>query len=88
MRYPINGMEIICKQKVNFIDNFKIIDIKLLYELIKNETIIESEIQDFPMKLYSDKFLIEILIDVGFNSVEVVKSSKTDKHFSIIKCIK
>jgi len=88
MRYSINGKEIVCKQKLNYIEDSKLLDIKLLYELIQNDTVIEKEKQYFPIKLYNEKYLQEKLFQVGFNHVEEIKSSESNAKFTIFKCTK
>ena len=60
----------------------------MLYELIQNDTVIEKEKQDFPIKLYDEKYLQKKLFQMGFNHVEEIKSSESNEKFTIFKCIK
>ena len=86
--YTIGNKKIICKQKSTYIKDSDILDIKLLYELIQNEVVIENEYQDFPVKLFTEEYLKEILKTIGFSEVKLIKSSNLENDYNILKCVK
>lgn len=86
MRYKVEDMEITCKQKVYFNKELNLIDMKLLYELLKDGKIIEEEYQDFPMKLHCEDAMKRKLKSLGFTSIESI--NKKGDSFSVIKCLK
>ena len=86
--YMIDDKKIVCKQKSKYINESNILDIKLLYELIQNGVVIESEYQDFPVKLFTEEYLKEILEKIGFSEIKSIKSSNPKSDYNILKCVK
>ena len=86
--YTIGDKKIVCKQKSKYINESNILNIKLLYELIQNEIVIENEHQDFPVKLFTEKYLKEILETIGFSEIKPIKSSTPKNDYNILKCVK
>lgn len=66
MKYPIENMEISCKHKTSYNKDLKIIDMKLMYELMKDDSVLEEEYQDFPMRLFNEENIIRDLKEIGF----------------------
>lgn len=88
MRYPLDNMEICCKQKTSYNKDSDIIDMKLLYELIQNNSVIEEEHQHFPMKLLKEENIISYLKEIGFENIELLSGEDSGDYFSIIRCQK
>ncbi|NOQ68195.1 methyltransferase domain-containing protein [Patescibacteria group bacterium] len=86
--YAIDDKKIVCKQKSKYINESDILNIKLLYELIQNEVVIENEYQNFPVKLFTEKYLKKILGTIGFSEIEPIKSSNSENDYNILKCVK
>ena len=61
---------------------------KLLYELKKEDELIEEEYQDFPMKLYKEEVIEKYLHEIGFSGIEVLNKNEKDNVFSVISCQK
>ncbi|MBN2521553.1 MAG: class I SAM-dependent methyltransferase [Bacteroidales bacterium] len=87
MRYPLKGMEIICNQSLVYNKLDEILDIKLQYEIIDKNVIIEKEDQDFPLKMYAFDYLQEKLDKIGFKQIIELKNNNHNK-FILIKCNK
>ncbi len=86
--YTIGNKKIVCKQKSQYINEFNILNIKLLYELIQNEVVVENEYQDFPVKLFTEEYLKKILGTIGFSEIKLIKSSNSKNDYNILKCVK
>ncbi len=88
MRYTLDNKEISCKQKTSYNKDLNIIEMKLLYELIQNNSVIEEEYQDFPMKLLKDEYILNNLEEVGFKNIELLSGEDSGEYFTIIRCQK
>lgn len=86
--YTIDNKKITCKQKSKYINESNILNIKLFYELIQDEVVVESEYQDFPVKLFTEEYLKEILRTIGFGEIEPIKNSNQSNDYNMLKCIK
>lgn len=88
MNYRTEDKEIICKQKLKYIEESNILDMKLLYELKNNDVVIEEEYQDFPIKLFTMEYLKDILEKTGFGEIEQVDGKNPKNSCNILKCVK
>ncbi len=90
MRYSTDekspGTEIVCYQKLKFIKELMIMDIKLKYELLIENEIIETEYQDFPLKLHDPLQIENLLESIGFKQIEEITPDQQKSVFSVIKC--
>jgi SAM-dependent methyltransferase len=86
--YTIDDKKIVCKQKSKYINKSNVLDIKLLYELIQDGVVIKKEYQDFPVKLFTEEYLKEMLIRIGFSEIKLIKSSNQKNDYNILKCVK
>lgn len=86
MRYRYRDMDLICKMKQRVQDGF--IDMKLLYELRKNDELIEKELQDFPHRLYTAQEMKHYLQEAGFSSIRAVCSDDTEDDYTVLSCKK
>lgn len=86
--YTIDDKKIVCKQKSKYINESNVLDIKLLYELIQDEVVIEKEYQDFPVKLFNEEYLKKILKTIGFSEIKPIKSRNPKNDYNILKCVK
>jgi len=70
-RKEINNELIVEYKKVSYDDSQRLLNIKLKYEVIQTEKIVETEIMDFPIRLYDLKEFENILIANGFSQIVV-----------------
>ncbi|MBE5106495.1 class I SAM-dependent methyltransferase [Bacillus thuringiensis] len=70
-RKEINNEFIVEYRKASYDEAQKLLNIKLKYEVIYDEKIEETEIMDFPIRLYELKEFENILIANGFSQVGV-----------------
>ncbi|WP_242214676.1 bifunctional 2-polyprenyl-6-hydroxyphenol methylase/3-demethylubiquinol 3-O-methyltransferase UbiG [Bacillus cereus group sp. BfR-BA-01383] len=70
-RKEINDELIVEYRKVSYDEAQKLLYIKLKYEVIHDEKIAETEIMDFPIRLYDLKEFENILIANGFSQVVI-----------------
>ena len=83
MRYLLDDKEIICKQKMHYLPEQSLLDIKLLYELRQEGNLLEQEYQDFPIRLYTQDIINQLLQQAGFSEV----STKTwTNQFTVFCC--
>ncbi len=87
MRYKVDGMDIICKQKQTFKRDIGLLDMKLLYELKNGDDLLEEEYQDFPMKLYSEDEMKDYLKNSGYTCIKILNTDE-DSVFSVMSCKK
>jgi predicted TPR repeat methyltransferase len=89
MRYPYDGKQIVCQQKLHFLKPENLLDINLRYQILDdNENVIEEEYQDFPLRIYSSGFILCELLHAGFvksKRLNTEKSSQFDMYITYNK---
>ena len=70
-RKEINNELIVEYKKVSYDEVQKLLNIKLKYEVIHDDRIVETEIMDFPIRLYNLKEFENILTTNGFSKIVV-----------------
>ncbi|GAB6429812.1 class I SAM-dependent methyltransferase [Bacillus luti] len=88
-RKEINNECIVENRKVSYDDLQRLLNIKLKYEVIQNEKIVETEIMDFPIRLYDLKEFENILIHNGFSQVvihEIKDGYGEGNSFHVFEC--
>ncbi|MDR4984573.1 SAM-dependent methyltransferase [Bacillus cereus] len=88
-RKEINNELIVEYRKVSYDDVQKLLNIKLKYEIIHDEKIVQTEIMDFPIRLYDLKEFENILIANGFNQVvihEIKDGYGEGNSFHVFEC--
>lgn len=92
-RKPVDGFLLIEYWKVQYNSDTNVMDYKLKYELIKDDSVVEEEYMDFPIKLYSENEFTEFLLAAGFKKVVKVRidgadSTLSDEKMIIFECKK
>lgn len=88
-RKEINNELIVEYRKVSYDEVQKLLNIKLKYEVIHNEKIAETEIMDFPIRLYDLKEFENILISNGFSQIvvhEIKDGYGEGNSFHVFEC--
>ncbi|PEC19095.1 class I SAM-dependent methyltransferase [Bacillus cereus] len=88
-RKEINDELIVEYRKVSYDEAQKLLNIKLKYEVIHDEKIAETEIMDFPIRLYDLKEFENILIANGFSQVvihEIKDGYGEGNSFHVFEC--
>lgn len=88
-RKEINDELIVEYRKVSYDEAQKLLYIKLKYEVIHDEKIAETEIMDFPIRLYDLKEFENILITNGFSQVvihEIKDGYGEGNSFHVFEC--
>lgn len=88
-RKEINNELIVEYRKVSYDDVQKLLNIKLKYEIIHDEKIAETEIMDFPIRLYDLKEFENILIANGFSQIvvhEIKDGYGEENSFHVFEC--
>ena len=89
MRYPIgDNKEITCNQKLRYSEYTNVMDIKLHYQLLNDNEVIENEYQDFPIKLSNKIHMVNFLEKIGFTEIEEVFEINQKNNCKILKCKK
>jgi len=81
--------KIVESKKVNFDVKNKMLHTKLKYDLIQGDTVIKTEIMDFPMRLYENDEFENTLTNNGLQKVvihEVVNGYGTGTSFYVYEC--
>ncbi|EJQ51204.1 Uncharacterized protein BWINRASL_02428 [Bacillus mycoides] len=90
-RKEINKELIVEYRKVSYDEAQKLLNIKLKYEVIHDEKIAETEIMDFPIRLYDLKEFENILIANGFSQIvvhEIKDGYGEGNSFHVFECSK
>ncbi len=88
-RKEIKNELIVEYRKVSNDDVQKLLNIKLKYEIIHDEKIVQTEIMDFPIRLYELKEFENILINNGFSQVvihEIKDGYGEGNSFHVFEC--
>ncbi|WP_433772173.1 class I SAM-dependent methyltransferase [Bacillus wiedmannii] len=88
-RKEISNECIVEYRKVSYDDSQRLLNIKLKYEVIQNEKIVETEIMDFPIRLYDLKEFENILIANGFSQIvvhEIKDGYSEGNSFHVFEC--
>ncbi|MES9698034.1 class I SAM-dependent methyltransferase [Bacillus sp. JJ927] len=88
-RKEINNELIVEYRKVSYDKVQKLLNIKLKYEVIHDEKIAETEIMDFPIRLYDLKEFENILIANGFSQIvvhEIKDGYGVGNSFHVFEC--
>lgn len=88
-RHYLDSNEIIEYKKVNYDRSSKMLNTKLKYQLVKDRQIEESEIMDFPIRLYESGEFENILKTNGFNEIilhEVIDGYGEGSSFHVFEC--
>ncbi|MEK7016443.1 class I SAM-dependent methyltransferase [Bacillus sp. FSL R9-9410] len=88
-RKEINNELIVEYRKVSYDKAQKLLNIILKYEVIHDEKIVETEIMDFPIRLYDLKEFENILITNGFSQIvvhEIKDGYGEGNSFHVFEC--
>lgn len=88
-RKEINNELIVEYRKVSYDKVQRLLNIKLKYEVIHDEKIVETEIMDFPIRLYDLKEFENILIANGFSQIvvhEIKDGYGEGNSFHVFEC--
>ncbi|PGM90051.1 class I SAM-dependent methyltransferase [Bacillus cereus] len=88
-RKEINNELIVEYRKVSYDEAQKLLNIILKYEVIQDEKIVETEIMDFPIRLYNLKEFENILITNGFSQIvihEIKDGYGEGNSFHVFEC--
>lgn len=88
-RKEIHDELIVEYRKVAYDEAQKLLNIKLKYEVVHDENVVETEIMDFPIRLYDLKEFENILIAIGFSQVgvhEIKDGYGEGNSFHVFEC--
>jgi SAM-dependent methyltransferase len=85
INYPLGDARIVCLQRAAFRKRDAVWDIKLRYEIRRGGEVLETEDQDFPVKLRDDDFVTGALERTGFTDIGTPAGVPSSCRFHVLK---